>query len=67
VPFPPAAPVHEALATRHRLRAIEDRWIPRLEQALAEVTLALEDLELADAIRLRLAGSPGRAVVERPP
>jgi V/A-type H+-transporting ATPase subunit D len=55
------------LATRHRLRAIEDRWIPRLEQALAEVTLALEDLELADAIRLRLAGSPGRAVVERPP
>jgi hypothetical protein len=59
VPFPPAAPVHEALATRHRLRAIEDRWIPRLEQALAEVTLALEEQELADAIRLRLAGSPG--------
>jgi V/A-type H+-transporting ATPase subunit D len=40
------------LATRHRLRAIEDRWIPRLEQALAEVTLALEEQELADAIRL---------------
>ena len=45
----------EALATRYRLRAIEDRWIPRLEQALAEVTLALEEQELADAARLRLA------------
>jgi V/A-type H+/Na+-transporting ATPase subunit D len=50
----------EALATRQRLRAIEDRWIPRLEQALAEVTLALEEQELADAVRLRLAGSPKR-------
>ena len=45
----------EALATRYRLRAIRDRWIPRLEQALAEVTLALEEQELADAARLRLA------------
>ena len=50
----------EALATRHRLRAIEDRWIPRLEQALAEVTLALEEQELADAARLRLAVSSER-------
>jgi V/A-type H+/Na+-transporting ATPase subunit D len=50
----------EVLATRYRLRAIEDRWIPRLEQALAEVTLALEEQELADAARLRLAVSPGR-------
>ena len=50
----------EALATRYRLRAIEDRWIPRLEQALAEVTLALEEQELADAARLRLAVSTGR-------
>jgi len=50
----------EALATRYRLRAIEDRWIPRLEQALAEVTLALEEQELADAARLRLAVRPRR-------
>jgi V/A-type H+/Na+-transporting ATPase subunit D len=50
----------EVLSTRHRLRAIEDRWIPRLEQALAEVTLALEEQELADAVRLRLALSPNR-------
>ena len=54
----------EVLATRYRLRAIEDRWIPRLEQALAEVTFALEEQELADAARLRLAvrsGRPGSA------
>jgi V/A-type H+/Na+-transporting ATPase subunit D len=50
----------EVLATRYRLRAIEDRWIPRLQQALAEVTLALEEQELADAARLRLAVSPNR-------
>ncbi len=48
----------EALATRYRLRAVRDRWIPRLEQALAEVTLALEEQELADAARLRLATAP---------
>ena len=50
----------EVLATRYRLRAIEDRWIPRLEQALADVTLALEEQELADAARLRLAVTAGR-------
>jgi V/A-type H+-transporting ATPase subunit D len=50
----------ETMATRYRLRAIKDRWIPRLEQALAEVTLALEEQELADAARLRLAVSPNR-------
>jgi V/A-type H+-transporting ATPase subunit D len=50
----------ETLATRYRLRAVRDRWIPRLEQALAEVTLALEEQELADSARLRLAAG-GRA------
>ncbi len=45
----------EVLATRSRLRAIRDRWIPRLEQALAEVTLGIEEQEIADAARLRLA------------
>jgi len=47
----------ETVATRCRLRAIRDRWIPRLEQALAEVTFALEELERADAARLRLAAA----------
>ena len=45
----------ETLATRYRLRAVRDRWIPRLEQALAEVTFAIEEQELADSARLRLA------------
>ncbi len=51
----------ETLATRIRLRAVRDRWIPRLERALAEVTLALEEQELADSARLRLAARSGRA------
>ena len=34
---------------------VRTRWIPRLEQALADVTLALEEQELADSARLRLA------------
>lgn len=50
----------ELLATRHRLRAVRDRWIPGLEQALAEVTFAIEEQERSDAARLRLslAGRP---------
>jgi V/A-type H+/Na+-transporting ATPase subunit D len=48
----------EVRATRYRLRAVRDRWIPRLEQALTEVTLAIEEQELADAARLRLATGP---------
>jgi len=47
----------ETVATRYRLRAVRDRWIPRLEQALAEVTFAIEELERADAARLRLAAT----------
>ena len=50
----------ETTATRYRLRAVRDRWIPRLEQALAEVTFALEELERADAARLRLATTARR-------
>jgi V/A-type H+/Na+-transporting ATPase subunit D len=49
----------EVRATRYRLRAVRDRWIPRLEQALAEVSFAIEELERADAARLRLAARPG--------
>lgn len=49
----------ETVAARYRLRAISNRWIPRLQQAMAEVTLALEEQELADATRLRLASGVG--------
>jgi V/A-type H+/Na+-transporting ATPase subunit D len=45
----------EAAATRLRLRAVRDRWIPLLEQARAEVALALDEQERADGARLRLA------------
>jgi V/A-type H+-transporting ATPase subunit D len=50
----------ETLATQYRLRAIKDRWIPRLQQALSEVTLAIEEQEIADAARLRLAAGSAR-------
>jgi len=52
----------EALATRYRLSAVRDRWIPRLERALAEVTLAIEEQERTDAARLRLAVGSARPV-----
>lgn len=42
-------------ATRRRLRAIEDRWIPRLRQALTELQFKLDEDEHNDAVRLRWA------------
>ena len=43
----------EVLSTRQRVRALQRHWIPRLEQALARVDLALEQSE--DAVRRRWA------------
>ena len=43
----------ETTATRYRLRAVRDRWIPRLSEALAAVEFSLEELERADTARLR--------------
>jgi V/A-type H+-transporting ATPase subunit D len=43
----------EVAATRARLQAIEDRWVPRLEQALAGLDAALLEAETADNVRLR--------------
>lgn len=43
----------EAVATRYRLHAIRDRLIPHLEQARADVMLAIDELERADDARLR--------------
>lgn len=42
----------EAAATRQRLRSITDRWIPRLENALRELTERLEEAERAETVRL---------------
>jgi len=44
----------ETRATRYRLRAVRDRWIPGLSQALAQVEFALEEMERDDAARLRI-------------
>jgi V/A-type H+/Na+-transporting ATPase subunit D len=50
----------ETTTTRYRLRAVRDRWIPRLSEALAEVEFSLEELERADTARLRrLRRGPG--------
>ncbi|WP_152189992.1 V-type ATP synthase subunit D [Georgenia satyanarayanai] len=48
-------------ATRRRLRAIEDRWVPRLRAALAEAELRLEEEERTEGLRLRWAAGTGRA------
>lgn len=51
----------ETAVARHRLTAVRYRWIPRLEHALAQTTLAIEELERADSARLL------RAVSQAPP
>jgi V/A-type H+-transporting ATPase subunit D len=45
----------EVVTTRGRLRAIEDRWIPELEAGLHALDVALDELERAEAVRLRWA------------
>jgi V/A-type H+-transporting ATPase subunit D len=45
----------EVTATRRRLRAIADRWVPRLETALRELSSQLEETERAETVRLRWA------------
>ena len=47
----------EEVATRRRLRAIEDRWMPRLQQALAQIQLGLEEQEHAEGVQLRWAAA----------
>lgn len=47
----------EVAATRFRKRAIEDRWMPRLERAAAELDLALSEAESSEGIQLRLAAA----------
>ena len=50
----------ETTATRQRLRAVRDRWIPRLERARDELALAIDEQERADGARLRLAARDSR-------
>lgn len=57
----------EATATRRRVRAIQDRWLPQLRSALAAVELALEEQERADAVRLRWSLSTSARARPHPP
>jgi len=57
----------ELARTTRRLRAIEWRWVPQHERALAALDLALEEAERADGARVRWAvrrrderAAPGR-------
>jgi V/A-type H+/Na+-transporting ATPase subunit D len=50
-----AAVADEIVQTRQRVRALERRWIPQLEAALAGIRLQMSELEDADAVRLRKA------------
>ena len=50
----------EMATTRRTLRAVEQRWIPRLSTALAEVRLELEELEHAEGVRHRWAAQQRR-------
>jgi V/A-type H+-transporting ATPase subunit D len=50
-----AAVTEELAATNRRLRAIERRWIPQHEQALARLELVLDENERDDISRVRWA------------
>lgn len=56
----------EVDATRRRLRAITDRWLPRLEAALAALTRELEEAEREEAFRLRWASNGSHAAAAGP-
>lgn len=51
----------ELAATRTRQRAVEHRWIPRLEARLAEVGRRLAELEMEEGTRLRWVADVGQA------
>jgi V/A-type H+/Na+-transporting ATPase subunit D len=53
----------ETLTTQYRLRAVRDRWIPGLSQALRQVESALEELERDEAARLRIVRREPAAAV----
>ncbi len=47
----------EVTTTRRRLRALQERWVPALEQAAAQLAEALEQQEREEGVRLRWAAS----------
>jgi V/A-type H+/Na+-transporting ATPase subunit D len=59
-----AAVREEMGSTRRQLRAVRERWIPRLESARVALTVALDDQEHDEGVRLRwaVARAQGRTV-----
>jgi V/A-type H+-transporting ATPase subunit D len=51
----------ELATTRHRLRALDQRWIPQLREALGHLELTLEEQEREDDIIRRRAIDTGEA------
>lgn len=47
----------EIAVTRQRIRALRDRWIPRLITAIEHIDLALDEAERSDTARLLRAGA----------
>jgi len=47
----------ELAVTRTRQRAVEKRWIPRLEEGLAAIRRRLDEQELEEGLRLRWAAA----------
>ena len=48
----------EIATTRRQLRALRERWIPRLQSAHAGLVVALDDQEHDEHVRLRWAADP---------
>jgi V/A-type H+-transporting ATPase subunit D len=57
----------EVATTRQRQRALRKHWIPRLGQALAELELALEEQDRAEAVRRRWAADNAGSRQADPP
>lgn len=57
----------ELAATRTRQRAVEKRWIPRLENDLLDIRRRLDEQELEESLRLRWAAAPHAGNTDRSP
>lgn len=56
----------EIATTRRQLRALEQRWLPRLGEAQAQLLIQLDDIEHDEHVRLRWAALPARGRGARP-
>lgn len=56
----------ELAATRTRQRAVENRWIPRLENELLDIRRKLDAQELEESLRLRWAADRNSGATARP-